>query len=129
MKIYNLLNGLFYVLYGLFGAFAPLKMAALMGWELSLLGLHQMRALSVVMASLGLMNVLYAQKLSDQKPLTLAIIFVTLSFMAGRFLGLVLDGAGSRQTYHEIGIEIIWAGLGFFLLSQKRNHVKHGIVD
>ena len=91
MKIYNLLNGLFYILYGLFGAFIPLKMAALMGWELSLLGLHQMRAVSVVMASLGLMNVLYAQKQSDQKPLTLAIIFVTLSFMAGRFLGLVLD--------------------------------------
>ena len=119
MKIYNLLNGLFYILYGFFGAFIPLKMAALMGWELSLLGLHQMRAVSVVMASLGLMNVLYAQKQSDQKPLTLAIIFVTLSFMAGRFLGLVLDGAGPSQTYHEIGIEIIWAGIGFFLLSRK----------
>jgi len=93
MKLYNSLNGIFYILYGLFGAFLPLKMAALMGWELSLLGLHQVRAISVVMAALGLMCVLYARKLLDQKPLTLAIIFVTLSFMAGRFLGLILDGS------------------------------------
>ena len=119
MKIYNYINGIFYILYGLFGAFLPLKMADLMGWELSLLGLHQMRAISVVMASLGLMSLLYASKAVDQKPLTLAIIFVTLSFMAGRFLGLLLDGAGPMQTYHEIGIEIIWAGLGAFLLKRQ----------
>ncbi len=119
MKIYNGLNGLFYILYGLFGAFLPLNMAKLMGWELSLLGLHQMRAISVVMAVMGLMCCLYAQKLSDQKPLTLAIILVTLGFMAGRFLGLSIDGAGPMQTYHEIGVEIIWAGFGLFLL--KRN--------
>lgn len=116
MKIYNYVNGVFYVLYGLFGAFLPVKMAALMGWELSLLGLHQVRATSMVMASLGLMSVLYASKSTDQKPLTLAVIFVTLSFMAGRFLGLLIDGAGPIQTYQEIGIEIIWAGLGYFLL-------------
>ena len=119
MKLYNSLNGIFYILYGLFGAFLPLKMAALMGWELSLLGLHQVRAISVVMAALGLMCVLYARKLLDQKPLTLAIIFVTLSFMAGRFLGLILDGSGPLQTYHEIGVEIIWAGLGLFLLKRR----------
>ena len=89
MKIYNGLNGLFYILYGLFGAFLPLNMAELVGWELSLLGLHQMRAISVVMAVMGLMCCLYAQKLSDPKPLTLAIILVTLGFMAGRFLGPV----------------------------------------
>ena len=119
MKLYNSLNGIFYILYGLFGAFLPLKMAALMGWELSLLGLHQVRAISVVMAALGLMCVLYARKLLDQKPLTLAIIFVTLSFMAGRFLGLAFDGSGPMQTYHEIGVEIIWAGLGLFLLKRR----------
>lgn len=118
MKIYNSLNGIFYILYGLFGAFLPLKMAGLMGWELSLLGLHQVRATSLVMASLGLMCLLYANKISDQKPLTLAIIFITLSFMAGRFLGLVMDGFGPSQTYHEIGIEIVWAGLGFFLFNR-----------
>lgn len=119
MKIYNSLNGLFYILYGLFGALLPLNMAKLMGWELSLLGLHQVRAISVVMAVMGLMCCLYAQKLSDQKPLTLAIILVTLGFMAGRFLGLLVDGAGPMQTYHEIGIEIVWAGLGLFLLKRK----------
>lgn len=118
MKIYNYVNGIFYVLYGLFGTFLPLKMAALMGWELSLLGLHQVRATSLVMASLGLMSLLYASKSADQKPLTLAVIFVTLSFMAGRFLGLLLDGTGPMQTYQEIGIEIIWVALGYFLLKR-----------
>jgi len=90
-------------------------MGSLMGWELSLLGFHQVRATSFAMASLGLVNLFYANKITDQKPLTLVIIFMTLSFMAGRFLGLVLDGGGPMQTYHEIGIEIIWAGLGVLL--------------
>ena len=31
MKIFNYLNGIFYVLYGLFGAFMPKSMAGLMG--------------------------------------------------------------------------------------------------
>ena len=119
MKIYNGLNGLFYILYGLFGALLPLNMAKIMGWELSLLGLHQVRAISVVMAVMGLMCCLYAQKLSDQKPLTLAIILVTLGFMAGRFLGLVVDGMGPMQTIYEILFEIFWAALGLFLLKRK----------
>lgn len=118
MKIYNLLNGIFYVLFGLFGVFLPLKMGAFMGWELSLLGLHEMRAVCMVMAALGAMSILYANKLPDQKPLTLAIIFVTLSFMAGRLLGVVLDGSGPMQTWHEVGIEVVWSGLGAFLLSR-----------
>ena len=119
MKIYNGLNGLFYILYGLFGALLPLNLAKIMGWELSLLGLHQVRAISVLMAVMGLMCCLYAQKLSDQKPLTLAIILVTLGFMAGRFLGLVVDGMGPMQTIYEILFEIFWAGLGLFLLKRK----------
>jgi len=115
VKIFNYVNGIFYILYGLFGTFLPLKMAGLMGWELSLLGLHQVRAISVVMAALGLMSLLYSNKLNDQKSLTLAIIFVTLSFAAGRLLGLVIDGAGPLQTYHELGIEFIWVAIGTFL--------------
>ena len=115
MKFFNYLNGIFYVLYGLFGTFMPNGMAGLMGWELSLLGLHQVRAISLVMAALGMMCLLYTSKVTSQKPITLALIFVTLSFLVGRLLGVIIDGAGPRQTYHEIGIEIVVIALGTFL--------------
>lgn len=115
MKIFNYLNGIFYVFYGLFGTFMPKGMAELMGWELSILGLHQLRAISLVMATLGVMCLLSTNKTANQKPITLALIFVTLSFLTGRILGLVLDGAGPRQTYHEIGIEALVIAIGTFL--------------
>lgn len=115
MKIFNYINGVFYVLFGLYGTFLPKSMAGFMGWDLSLLGLHQMRAISLVMAALGAMLFLYTHKNSDQRPITLAIIFVTLSFLAGRFLGLLLDGAGPVQTYQEMGLEVIVIALGALL--------------
>ena len=115
MKFYNYLNGIFYVLYGVFGALMPKSMAGLMGWDPSLLGLHQIRALWFLLAELGAMCLLYTSKLTDQKPMTLAIIFATLSILAGRFLGLILDGAGPMQTYQEIGLEVFIIALGTFL--------------
>ncbi len=115
MKIYNYLNGIFYLLYGLFGAFMPKAMAGLMGWDPSLLGLHQIRAMWFLLAGLGAMCLLYTSKLTDQKPMTLAIIFATLSILAGRLLGLILDGAGPMQTYQEIGLEVFIIALGAFL--------------
>lgn len=115
MKVFNYLNGIFYILFGLYGAFLPQRMANLMGWELSLLGSHQVRAIFLMMASIGVMLCLHTRKSNDPKPLTLAIIFATLSIMAGRFLGLVLDGTGPVQTYQEIGIEIVVIALGTFL--------------
>lgn len=115
MKLYNYLNGIFYVLYGLFGAFVPKSMAGLMGWEPSLLGLHQIRAMWLLLAGLGAMCLLYTSKLKDQKPMTLAIIFATLSILGGRLLGLILDGAGPIQTYQEMGLEVFIIALGAFL--------------
>lgn len=115
MKVFNYLNGIFYVLYGLCGAFLPKFMAGLMGWEPNLLGLHQIRAMWLLLAGLGIMCLLYTSKLNDQKPMTLAIIFATLSILTGRLLGLVLDGSGPTQTYQEIGLEIFVIALGTFL--------------
>lgn len=118
MRIFNYLNGTFYVLYGLFGAFMPKSMAGLMGWEPSLLGLHQIRAIWLAVAAIGLLLCLYSRQSTDQKPITLAIIFVTLSFMCGRFLGLLLDGTGPIQTYQEIGLEVFVVLLGTFLIKR-----------
>ena len=58
LKIFGLLNGGFYVLYGLFGAFVPQKMLNLMGWTANQLGLHQIRAVSMAMTAMGLIIVL-----------------------------------------------------------------------
>lgn len=115
MKFFNILNGVFYLLYGLYGAFMPKSMAMLMGWEPSLLGLHQIRAMWMLLAGLGIMCLLYTSKITNQKPMTLAIIFVTLSFLTGRLLGLVLDGTGPVQTYQEMGLEVVVIALGAFL--------------
>lgn len=118
LKIFALLNGGFYVLYGLFGAFMPQSMLKLMGWTASQLGLHQIRAVSLAMTSIGLIIVACALRMTDLVPLTLAIILLTMGFLTGRILGIVLDGAGPQQTYLEIGIEMVVIALGIFLISR-----------
>jgi hypothetical protein len=118
MKIYGLLNGFFYVFYGLYGVFMPKTMASdVMGWTPDLLGLHQIRAVWTALIGMGVICILCALK-SDRVALTKAIILITLCFMIGRILGLILDGVGPTQTYVEIGIEIIWIAVGAFLLSR-----------
>ena len=118
LKIFGLLNGGFYVLYGLFGAFVPQKMLNLMGWTANQLGLHQIRAVSMAMTAIGLIICAAALRMADFVPLTLAILLLTMGFLAGRLLGIILDGAGPQQTYIEIGIEIVVIALGAFLLSR-----------
>lgn len=118
LKLFGLLNGGFFVLYGLYGAFAPRGMAKLMGWTPDVLGMHQIRAVLMAFAALGLIMCAAALRMADLVPLTLAIILLLLGFMAGRLLGLVLDGAGPRQTYVEIGIEVVVIAIGLFLLKR-----------
>jgi hypothetical protein len=118
LKVFALLNGGFYVLYGLFGAFMPRSMLGIMGWTADQLGMHQIRAVSLAMTAIGLIIVAGAMRMTDLVPLTLAIMLLTMGFLAGRLLGLVLDGAGPQQTYLEIGIEIVVIALGAYLISR-----------
>ncbi len=118
LKVFALLNGGFYVLYGLYGAFLPSRMAKLMGFNPDLLGQHQIRALWMSTAAMGAVMCLAAMRMVDLRPLVLAIMLLTLGFMCGRLLGLVIDGAGPSQTYYEIGIEVFVVALGAFLLSR-----------
>jgi len=115
MKIYTILNGAFFILYGLYGALLPMGMAKLMGWTPDLLGLHQIRAISFAMAAMGFIAIIAAGKIKDQRPLVLAFIALMLAFASGRLLGLVVDGVGPMQTYYETGFEIIWAFVGYIL--------------
>ena len=120
MKTYGLLNGFFYIFYGLYGVFLPKLLAReTMGWTPDLLGLHQIRAVWMALVGMGIICVMCALK-TDRVALTKALIFITLCFMLGRILGLILDGAGPTQTYVEIGIEVVWSGIGAFLLSRHK---------
>lgn len=120
MKIYNYLNGGFYVIFGLFGALVPLKLAALMGWTPDLLGMHEIRAAFFAIAALGVLLCLFVSQNRDQRLITMSLIFVTLALAAGRCLGLLLDGTGPMQTYYELGFEIIWSGIGWLLMSRSK---------
>jgi len=118
MKYYAIINGAFYILYGLYGLFMPGRLASkVMGWTPDLLGLHQIRAMWTASIGLGIICILVALN-GNLTALTKAIVLVTLCFMVGRIIGLILDGTGPTQTYVEIGIEIVWAGIGLFLLSR-----------
>ena len=116
MKIYGLINGMFYILYGLYGTIMPKRLSSeVMGWTPDLLGLHQIRAMWMGLVGIGVICVLVAIR-GNIRALTQAIVFATLCFMAGRLLGLVLDGTGPQQTYVEIAVEVVVASLGLILL-------------
>ena len=116
MKIYGLINGIFYILYGLYGTLLPKRLSReVMGWTPDLLGLHQIRAMWMGLLGVGVICILTALR-GNTRPLTQAIVFATLCVMAGRLLGLVLDGTGPQQTYVEIAIEVVVVGLGLILL-------------
>jgi uncharacterized membrane protein YgdD (TMEM256/DUF423 family) len=120
MKYFNYCNSIFYVIYGLFGAFAPLSLASVLGWKLTHLGQHEMRAYCLFISAVGIILFLGTQKTNDQKIVLKSIIFITFSFLAGRILGLVLDGPGPPLTYLEILFETALISLGLVLLKQKK---------
>ncbi len=115
VRVFNRLNGWFYSLYGLYGVLLPDRMLNLMGWDASLLGLHQIRAVCMACCAIGLIVLLYSHKPEDQRPLLRNIIIVTSAFALGRLIGLWFDGVGPQQTYIEIGIETVWTAIGFFI--------------
>jgi len=115
MKLYARVNGLFYILYGLIGLIHPATIASAMGWTPDLLGLHEVRAIWTALIGMGVICLMVANN-GPLRPLVQAIVLVTICFMVGRIAGLLLDGAGPTLTYIEIGIEIVWGGLGLFLL-------------
>ncbi len=117
MRIYAIINSLFYVVFGLYGLLMPAQMAAMMGWTPDTLGLHEVRAIWTALIGVGIVSYMIIQK-GSLSELVKAIIFLTLCFMIGRIIGLVLDGTGPRLTYIEIGIEIIWSGIGLILLKR-----------
>ena len=116
LKFFVGLNGVFYVLYGLYGALRPAAMADAMGWTPSLLGLHEVRAIWTAVAAAGLIILWTLRHAADLVPVVKAIMLVTAAFFVGRVLGLVLDGAGPQLTYIEMGLEVVIVLWGFVIL-------------
>ena len=120
LKLFIGLNGVFYVLYGLYGALKPTAMADAMGWTPSLLGLHEVRAIWMAVAAMGLIIFWTLRHATDLVPVVKAIMVVTAAFFVGRVLGLALDGAGPQLTYMERGLEVIVLLWGFIILRRVR---------
>jgi hydrogenase/urease accessory protein HupE len=116
LKLFNYLNGVFYVCYGLFGLFQPKTMASAMGWEPSLLGLHEVRAIWAAVAAIGVLLCLNISQNRDQRLIAMMLIFITLSFAAGRLIGILLDGAGPQLTYMELALEAFTVTFGAIAL-------------
>ncbi|WP_371396639.1 DUF4345 family protein [Fretibacter rubidus] len=120
LKFFVGLNGIFYLLYGLYGAFVPTSIAFIMGWTPSLLGLHEVRAIWTALAAMGLVILWTLRHASDLVPVVKAIMLVTAAFFVGRVLGLTLDGAGPPLTYFEMGLEIVIVLWGLVILRRVR---------
>jgi len=116
-KLFNVLNGVFYVLFGLYWTFQPRAVGDIFGWEApGVLGMHELRAYGMFFFAFGMVILAAAFRREDQRPLVLALIVITLSFFVGRALGLVLDGTGPMLTYYEMGLEIFTMTLGAIAL-------------
>jgi len=113
-KLFNFLNGAFYVLFGLYWAFQPGALAELFGWEATgVLGMHELRAYGMFFFGFGMIILGVVMRRFDQRPVVLGLMFLTMAFFAGRCLGLILDGAGPMLTYYEMGLEIFVIAFGF----------------
>lgn len=120
MKIYAYINALFCIFYGLYGVLMPAHLGKYVtGWTPDLLGLHQIRATWMSYVGLGIVIFVVANK-GHLVGLTKAIVFLTLCFTAGRFVALIMDGAGPVQTYGEIGVEFTSAAIGLILLARAK---------
>ena len=113
-KLFNFLNGAFYVLFGLYWAFMPTKLANMFGWEApSVLGMHELRAYGMFFFAFGMIILGVVMRRMDQRPVVLGLIFITMAFFAGRLLGIILDGPGPMLTYYEMGLEVFTIVFGF----------------
>jgi len=126
VRIYNIINSLFYTLYGLWGLIWPEKILSF--FDIQTFGayaLHNIRALWAGLLVLGGL-ILWKARSNGAAQIAMVIALVTGAFAAGRLLGVAFDGmdAGSGVTYYEIGFELIWMALGLFLVKRAQKVAK-----
>ncbi len=121
IKLFNGVNGVFYLLWGAWGTVSPQKSAELMGWDAdTVLGLHEMRATWMAIAMLGVAILHKGLKDSSASGTTYAIVMATAGLFLGRALALLMDGVGPTRSYAELGVEALIVIMGLFLLRQSK---------
>ncbi len=121
IKLFNAVNGIFYLLWGAWGAVYPHKSAALMGWDVTkIVGLHEKRATWLFFAMLGVFMLHRGLKDQGAQLTAQLIVFITAGLIMGRTLGLLMDGTDIQRTYILLGIEAAVVLLGLFLLKRTR---------
>jgi len=119
LKLFNGLNGLFYLLWGAWGTVNPVKSAQFMGWDANtLLGLHQMRATWAAFAMVGIAILHKGLGENAARGTAYAIVMATAGLFLGRLLAVFMDGAGPQRTYMELGVEAVIVLVGLFLLKR-----------
>jgi len=121
LKLFNGLNGIFYLIWGIWGVLMPVDSAKLMGWDHhSLLGLNELRATWAAFAALGFGILWSIYRNFDQRQITGALILATGGLFVGRSISIVIDKSGSGRTYMELGVEILVVLVGLYLLKNTR---------
>lgn len=121
LKLFNGLNGIFYLIWGAWGMLKPVDSAILMGWDANtLLGLHEMRATWASFMMLGVAILFIVFRHESQRGVTFALVMGTMGLLIGRTVGLLIDGIGPQRSFAELGIEIVVVLFGFYLLRRSR---------
>lgn len=121
MKLFNGLNGLFYLLWGAWGTVYPKKSAEFMGWDANtLLGVHEMRATWAAIAMLGVAVLYQGLKDGAMRGTAYAIVMGTGGLFLGRLLAVLMDGAGPQRSYVELGVEAVIVVVGVILLKRHK---------
>jgi len=121
LKLFNGLNGVFYLLWGAWGTVYHKQNAALMGWDAnSLLGEHELRATWTAFAMLGVAILHMGLKENAVRGTAYAIVMGTAGLFLGRLLAVLMDGVGPQRTYMELGVEAVIVLLGVFLLKSQK---------
>lgn len=121
IKLFNGLNGIFYLIWGAWGTVFPKKSAELMGWDANtLLGLHEMRATWAAFAMVGLAILHMGLKDNAARGTAYGIVMATAGLFLGRVLAVLMDGSGPQQTHVELGVEAVVVLLGIYLLRKAK---------
>ena len=117
VRVYNIINGVFYTLYGLWGLVMPQRILSFFDIETyGVYALHNIRAMWAVCAVMGAL-ILWKARSTSVVMVCMIMALVVGSFAVGRLVGLTFDGmdAGSEATYYEIAFELFWMVAGLFL--------------
>ncbi|MEP6343676.1 MAG: DUF4345 family protein [Maricaulaceae bacterium] len=117
IKIYNIINGVFYTLYGLWGMILPQWILSF--FDIQTYGVYALHNIRAMWAAIALVGVLTLWKARSDSAVMVAMLMALVvgAFAVGRLIGLVVDGmdSGSAATYYEITFELIWMVIGLFL--------------